>query len=290
MVNSIHEVDRFLTRGANALEADVNFAPNGTVLETFHGFPCDCLRRCKERENIADYLEYIRHVTSIPGAKFRRKLNLLFFDLKTAEVPEESKHRAGIDLARNLIQHLWSQVSPKDMVNVLISIQHVSDNKVLRGAIETIKRWGGPLALSKIGYDVGMNDPLDQISRMYHRLGIRDHRWQGDGISNCLSVLWPMGRLRQALDFRDSAKGYVDKVYRWTVDRPVAIWRIIRRKVDGIITNRPERVLSVLQKSSVGSRVRPADIRDSPWDRIRSEKSKNDDLEQDSEQDTLGDD
>lgn len=65
MVNSIHEVDRFLNRGANALEADVNFAPNGTVLETFHGFPCDCLRRCKEREDIADYLEYIRHVTSI---------------------------------------------------------------------------------------------------------------------------------------------------------------------------------------------------------------------------------
>ncbi|KAG0443588.1 hypothetical protein HPB47_014744, partial [Ixodes persulcatus] len=139
-------------------------------------------------------------------------------------------------------------------------------------------------------YDVGMNDPLDQVSRMYHKLGIRDHRWQGDGISNCLSVLWPLGRLRQALGFRDSATGYVDKVYRWTVDRPLAIWRIIRRKVDGIITNRPERVLSVLQKSSVGSRVRPADIRDSPWDRIRSQKLQEDDLEQDSEQDTLGDD
>ena len=66
MVNSIKEVNYYLARGANAIEADVAFAPNGTALYTFHGYPCDCFRHCTEREEISKYMEYIREITR-PG-------------------------------------------------------------------------------------------------------------------------------------------------------------------------------------------------------------------------------
>lgn len=66
MVNSIKEVNYYLARGANAIEADVAFASNGTALYTFHGYPCDCFRHCTEREDITKYMEYIREITR-PG-------------------------------------------------------------------------------------------------------------------------------------------------------------------------------------------------------------------------------
>ena len=66
MVNSIREVKYYLSRGANAIEADVTFSPGGTALYTFHGYPCDCFRHCTESEDIVDYLKYIRSIT-IPG-------------------------------------------------------------------------------------------------------------------------------------------------------------------------------------------------------------------------------
>lgn len=64
MVNSIKEVNYYLSKGANAIEADVAFSPNGTALYTFHGYPCDCFRHCTELENLVKYLEYVREVTS----------------------------------------------------------------------------------------------------------------------------------------------------------------------------------------------------------------------------------
>ena len=66
MVNSIKEVNYYLSRGANAIEADVAFAPNGSALYTFHGYPCDCFRHCTELEALPKYLEYIREITR-PG-------------------------------------------------------------------------------------------------------------------------------------------------------------------------------------------------------------------------------
>jgi hypothetical protein len=69
MVNSIKEVDYYLQRGANAIEADVTFSPNGTPIYTFHGYPCDCFRHCTERENFVQYIEYIREITT-PGMIF----------------------------------------------------------------------------------------------------------------------------------------------------------------------------------------------------------------------------
>uniref|UniRef100_A0A224YQI5 Sphingomyelinase n=1 Tax=Rhipicephalus zambeziensis TaxID=60191 RepID=A0A224YQI5_9ACAR len=64
MANTLREVDSFLDEGANAIEADIEFAKNGTVLGTHHGlFACDCFRVCGKRTDIRTFLTYIRDIS-----------------------------------------------------------------------------------------------------------------------------------------------------------------------------------------------------------------------------------
>ncbi|KAH8023005.1 hypothetical protein HPB51_009609 [Rhipicephalus microplus] len=227
MVNSLDEVDDFIEMGANALEVDIEFANNGTVLGTFHGAPCDCFRGCFKRETIADYLEYIRDGTSFADSRYKGKVILLIMDLKTSKLRSSAKKKAGLTLAAKLWKHLWEG-----------------------------------------GFDVGMNDPLEKIGRMYKQLGINGHRWQGDGLSNCVRFLVPVARLRQAVKARDNRKGYMDKVYHWTVDLPHFIRKSVEHGVDGIITNRPDNVLQVLNSTPYSELLKVADFNDSPWTRF----------------------
>ncbi|KAH7939489.1 hypothetical protein HPB52_013168 [Rhipicephalus sanguineus] len=123
--------------------------------------------------------------------------------------------------------------------------------------------------LWKGGFDVGMNDPLDNIARMYKKLHINGHRWQGDGLSNCLRFLMPVDRLKAAVKLRDSKRGYIDKVYHWTIDLPFYIEKSIRLGVDGIITNQPHNVLGVVTSIFFQKRLKVASMKDSPWQKIR---------------------
>lgn len=273
MVNSIKEVDRYLKLGANALEADVNFQQDGTARQTYHGTPCDCFRDCLRREGIVDYLEYIRKISSLPDSKFKDHVTLLFLDLKVTDLPKESKEKAGKDIAKKLLEHLWYNVDPNRTVNVLLSIGHVSDKDVFKGAIETIMKDGAPELAERVGYDVGLNDPLEDIAKMYSELGIDHNRWQGDGVSNCLSLFRPKNRLREALRYRDARtdRNYADKVYHWTIDLSSAIRNSIRLGVDGIITNHPERVVTVLSEGPFRKVVRLASTRDTPWKKVRAD-------------------
>ncbi|XP_077525265.1 dermonecrotic toxin LarSicTox-alphaIII1-like isoform X2 [Amblyomma americanum] len=268
MVNSLEEVDDFLEKGSNALEADIEFADDGTVLGTFHGTPCDCFRGCFKRETILDFLEHVRDVTSSPDSKFRGKVSLLLLDLKTAKLPQSAKAKAGVTLAKNLWKYLWEGVPPKYRVNVVLSIGYVKDKDVIRGALAYFKHKEKEHILDNIGFDVGMNDPLKRIGLMYKQLGIRRHRWQGDGLSNCVRFLVPIDRLVAAVKARDNKKGFMDKVYHWTVDLPLFIKKSINHGVDGIITNRPDNVLRVVTSAPYRKKLKVADITDSPWTRF----------------------
>lgn len=268
MVNSIEEVDEFLARGSNALEADIEFAKDGTVLGTYHGTPCDCFRGCFQREKMADFLSHVRDVSSLPHSKYKGKMILLFLDLKTTQLPDDVKVKAGVTLAQNLMDHLWKGVAHEDRINVLMSIGYARDRDVIRGAIAYLKQKGDPRVLEKLGFDVGMNDPLSLISRMYRRIGIREHRWQGDGLTNCMRFIMPVDRLLKAIRWRDTDRGYMDKVYHWTIDLPYFIAKSIRHGVDGIITNRPENVRKVVESATFRGSHKVADARDSPWTRF----------------------
>lgn len=273
MVNSIKEVDQYLRLGANAIEADVTFQSDGTAKQTFHGSPCDCFRNCYMRENIVDYLEYIRKVTSLSDAKFKNRVALLFLDLKVTELPADSKLKAGKDISKKLLEHLWYNVDPNNTVNVLLSIGHVSDKDVFKGVVETLMKHGDATIAERVGFDVGLNDPLEDISKMYSELGIDHNRWQGDGVSNCLSLFRPANRLKQALRYRDSRtdRSYADKVYHWTIDLSSAIRNSIRLGVDGIITNYPERVSTVIMEAPFKRALKLASPQDTPWKKVSVE-------------------
>ncbi|KAH8023004.1 hypothetical protein HPB51_009608 [Rhipicephalus microplus] len=247
MVNSIKEVDQYLRLGANAIEADVTFQGDGTAKQTFHGSPCDCFRNCYMRENIVDYLEYIRKVTGPPDAKYKNRVALLFLDLKVSDLPAPSKLKAGKDISKKLLEHLWYNVDPNNTVNVLLSIGHVSDKDVFKGVVETLMKNGDPIIAERVGEFLNF--------------------CCGDGVSNCISLFRPTNRLKQALRYRDSRsdRSYADKVYHWTIDLSSAIRNSIRLGVDGIITNYPERVSTVLMEAPFKRAVKLASPQDTPW-------------------------
>uniref|UniRef100_G3MT88 GP-PDE domain-containing protein n=1 Tax=Amblyomma maculatum TaxID=34609 RepID=G3MT88_AMBMU len=269
MANSIGDFDEAMEGGANAVESDVSFSEDGTAAKLFHGLPCDCFRECEAEEDVGAFLEYVRKSTSADGGQYRDKLALLFLDLKVSDLDEERKYGAGFDIAQKLLHHLWHGVPFPQAMNVLLSIPSVTDQEVLRGAIDSISGYNSTL-LNKIGFDVSDNDELYNISKMYERLGIQRHRWQGDGITNCLSYLRSADRLQGVIDNRDSQgqERYIEKAYDWTLDLPEEIRRSLRRGVDGIITNRPERMAMIMQESEFKDILRPANVLDNPWTRF----------------------
>uniref|UniRef100_L7LW81 Putative sphingomyelin phosphodiesterase d sphingomyelinase d n=1 Tax=Rhipicephalus pulchellus TaxID=72859 RepID=L7LW81_RHIPC len=270
MVNTIQQVDEAMRLGANAIEADVTFTANGTATWFYHGVPCDCFRWCDRHEEIPALLDYVRRTASADGGIYKERLTLLFLDLKATNVLPQYKYRAGVDIAEKLIMHLWSGVSTRNAMNVLLSIRTVRDGEVLLGALHTIGRIM-PLMLSKIGVDVGNNDQsLDAIRHMYLRLGITGHRWQGDGTTNCVSFLRSPGRLYNVIHNRQSEAPYhyVEKAYQWTLDFPGQLRRSLRRGVDAIITNRPDRLAAILREDEFRDMVRPATVYDNPWIRF----------------------
>ncbi|XP_065288257.1 dermonecrotic toxin SPH-like isoform X1 [Dermacentor albipictus] len=269
MANTVKEVNAFLKDGANAVEADIEFADNGTVLGTYHEtFPCECFRVCGKREEIKTFLSHIREITGKPASPYAGKMILLFLDLKTSKLPATSKFTAGLTLAENLVYHLWHGVSKDYRMNVLLSIGYVEDKDVLRGAIKYLKQKEYSPLLHKVGYDVGMNGDLKGIKRMYKKLGISRHRWQGDGLMNCFRFLLSTKRLIEAVKQRDRPGGSIDKVYYWTVDLPAYIAGAIKIGIDGIITNRPDNAFYVVVHQ-FANQLRVAGAGDSPWKKFR---------------------
>lgn len=274
MVNSLPEVDHFMERGANSLEVDVQFRSDGTVTRTYHGSPCDCFRSCEGEAPFTEYLDYIRNVTSVGGAKYKDDLRLLFLDLKTSAVAKNQKYRAGADVVNKLAKHLWRNVPEKEAVNVLLYVYSVDDRDLFKGAIDTIvsmkdsSKW-----FHHIGFDFGkFTSPLE-VAGAFADLGIHKHRWQGHGTTNCLVDSLRDKHLPKIVACRDGHStycDYVDKAYAWTVDSLSTIEKKIKLGVDGLITNRPEYVLFVINKLDFASPVRPAGPRDRPWTRIMS--------------------
>ncbi|XP_077490433.1 dermonecrotic toxin SPH-like isoform X1 [Amblyomma americanum] len=271
MVNSISEIDAAMKQGANSIESDVAFDKNGNATWFYHGTPCDCFRTCTSWENVPTFLQYIRQSTHPNRGKHREKLLMLFLDLKVQKLDNKKKYWAGTDVATKLLQHLWQGVPPTQAMNVLVSVPSYRDKDVLRGAIDTIKRHA-PAMLAKTGFDISDIEDLSKIRSVYQELGIRENRWQGDGAQNCYSFLRSHSRMRRVVANRDlnSADHYVDKAYHWTVDIPDQLRRSLRIGVDGIITNKPERLARIVKEGEFTSKLRRATIDDNPWTRFHA--------------------
>ncbi|KAL3184225.1 hypothetical protein MRX96_032338 [Rhipicephalus microplus] len=244
MVNSLEDVDNFMGLGVNAIEADLNFASDGTPQKFYHGWPCGCHRDC-EKSGGSDYLPLL----------FKRC--------------RQSKWQVCC-----LINTLWNNgtIPSENMLNVILSVSSTLDKEILSGAFDTIKRAEkSSLFLDHVGFDISGYQLLSVIADIYEELGIQQHRWQGDGTTNCLIDIYWEVRTKAAISRRTAANttdDYVDKVYVLTVDNASTMRRFLRLKIDGMFTNQPATLLSVLQETEFSTMYQLATANDNPWKRI----------------------
>lgn len=156
---------------------------------------------------------------------YKRSLSLLFLDLKISNLPPSAKAIAGQDMASKIIEHVFHGGSNLDSrINILLSIGHIYDSDFILGFQNEIESRDLAQNLSsRIGWDVGLNDPVNTILSMWRRIEVIENIWQGDGRSNCISPFYNLGRLTQVVARRDERNDmlddiYIDKVYHWTID------------------------------------------------------------------------
>ncbi|XP_075533809.1 dermonecrotic toxin SPH-like isoform X1 [Dermacentor variabilis] len=271
MANSLEELDDFMAQGVNAIEADVSFASNGTALKFYHGPGCDCGRYCQYSTEITTYLSYLRDSVN-EGGKYADKLLLFYADIKTSGLYGDNKYEAGVSLANNLMRYLWSNVPSDHMLDVIISVFSVSDKDVFRGALDAISQAeNSSVYLDHVGFDVSGYNLLDTIAGTYEDLGVVRHRWQGDGSTNCLIDIYPTVRTHAVTSRRtahNTTHDYVDKAYVWTADHSTTIRRFLRAGIDGILSNVPTNVLSILHEDEFSKIFKLATSEDDPWLRI----------------------
>ncbi|CAG2167415.1 unnamed protein product, partial [Oppiella nova] len=274
MVNSIEQVDSYLERGANAIECDIQFVGDGTPVHAFHGIPCDCFRDCGKWTPIELYMQYIRNITTPESLKYNDKFVLIILDLKTDNLDEIKKFIAGQRLFDLLLEHLFNRGHVHTRVNVLLSIQRVSDEPLMTGFMDALNSMDLSHLNRHIGWDVSANEPLDVISTMYSKRAMYGNIWQSDGITNCVSFINPTDRLQATLHLRDNfRKPYMSKIYHWTIDLHFSIRNSLRLGVDGLITNYPERIASILNEDEFHDDIRLANYTDNPWTRYMTDKS-----------------
>ncbi|GIY05903.1 dermonecrotic toxin LspaSicTox-alphaIA1i [Caerostris darwini] len=270
MVNSIGQIKEFLNEGSNVLEADVQFFSNGSIKELYHGFPCDCGRLCGFKANLRDYLKYIRNITD-PNSKdsnYYTQMTMQFFDLKLDT--SNNKTESGRDLAKHILNYLWSENRDREQeVRALIYIDEIIWKDALVGFLDEFQRQGQTSRLKDIGFDGGRSD-LSDIKQTFVGLNIQNI-WQGDGIANCFTFIKSCKRLKEEFADRDSNKGFIEKVYQWTIDSKLLMRTALRLSVDGFITNRPKSLIQVLQEPEFEMDFRVASVKDNPFEKYTRE-------------------
>ncbi|KAL1472079.1 hypothetical protein MTO96_039547 [Rhipicephalus appendiculatus] len=158
------------------------------------------------------------------------------------------------------------------MLNVTVSVSSTQDKEILSGALDTFKHSGSaPLFLDHVGFDIRGYELLSVIADTYEELGILEHRCQGDGTTNCLVDIYWESRTKAVVSRRTAANtthDYVDKAYVWTVDNPSTMRRFLRLNIDGMVTNKPATLLSVLKEDEFLKMYQLATAQESPWKRI----------------------
>ncbi|XP_042147536.1 dermonecrotic toxin SPH-like [Ixodes scapularis] len=154
-------------------------------------------------------------------------------------------------------------------MNVILSIESADEKEILRSAITAIQNHDSTL-LNRLGFDVGQSSSMEDVGDMYAELNITGHRWYDQGITNCLNFLFDTNQLEAPIANReaDDATSFVDKTYFWTTDLKSSMREVLRLGVDGILTNKPEFVIEVLNEDEFKQSVRLANAEDNPWMRI----------------------
>lgn len=251
---------------------DISFDKRGIPTEAFHGFPCDCGRHCYQHEDFVKFLQHIGRITTPPSSS---RLQLILFDLKLKDLNYSQKEVAGDYLASKINEHVYKyylQATQRNQgfsfqppIRIIVSINHVDDNVLVRAFINHMRKNRLDFMSQQVGFDVGMNDDLNEISAMWNGLnGATLNIWQGDGLTNCANIVRGSERLKEAISIRNQ-QGHFRKIYYWTADVMYHIRLVLNHGLDAILTNQPKRVLQVLEEQEFKGKYRMATPYDDPF-------------------------
>lgn len=247
-------------------------------MESYHGFPCDCGRHCHYRE---DFVRFVQHLAKLTVPPAESRLLLVLFDLKLKDLNSTQKETAGRMLAEILHKNLYDKylrysngrrgndnnnpsfIQPP--LRVVISINHASDSVLVHRFIKYMRDNRLDFMSKQVGFDVGMNDDLLEINRMWDEFGGATFNiWQGDGLTNCANIVRGIDRLKKAISMRNE-QAHFRKIYYWTADVMYHIRSVLRLGLDAILTNQPQRVVQVLNEPEFSARYRLASAYDDPF-------------------------
>lgn len=245
-------------------------------MEAYHGFPCDCGRHCHHREEFGKFVRYLSRASAPPASS---RLQVVLLDLKLKELKSDSlKETAGRALAEIISKNLYEpyqqavrvrgRLAPEQNLllqpplRVVLSINHANDIALVKSFIKYMREQRLDFMSKQVGFDVGMNDRLEDIVGAWDSLnGATLNIWQGDGLTNCANIVRGVERLKEALALRNG-QGHFRKVYYWTADVMYQIRSVLRLGVDAVLTNQPQRVVQVLNETEFRHKFRLA----TPWD------------------------
>eukprot|EP01084_Bolivina_argentea_P206986 353253_1 len=273
MVNHRDQIDEFLNLGANAIEVDVQYSPDGTIgiilnagtnvaflAELWHGVPCDIGRDCERFDYIGPYLEEIRARATDGNSKYNPKLGLIYFDNKLEN--GDDYHKAGQNLATEVIKLFPSKIY------VMVGVPYTSQKSFFEGFYNKIESDAQNVQyLDRIGYefsDEKYTDP-DTLQQIFIDIGVNTHNalsvWLSKGIYNGLATDYDFTNFLQARD----DPGPVSKVYGWTADREKTMQKWMYKGLDAVITNQPQNLVSVLNYPSLKYKLHLATNADRPF-------------------------
>ena len=165
MTNSLEQINIALSDGANGVEFDVQFNSEGKPLYVYHGYICDCFRRCDHRTDFESYIEYIRNITTPSHINFNSNFTMAFVDLKTSTFGNQTMRvRAGQMLFDSLVKNLFNSGKIETRVKIVLSLLTTYDEYVIRGFMDSMKRSKLEVINDYIGWDISNGEALGAIS------------------------------------------------------------------------------------------------------------------------------
>lgn len=226
--------------------------------------------------------DYIREASTPGSAIHSPHFNLLLLDLKIRRLSPDAKHTAGVLVADRIIERLfgpihatsWSPAANESLprLRLVIGLELTADRPFVAAMIERLMDRESGALLSRIGFDVSGNEKVHVIEHLWqHVFRGRLNVWQGDGITNCLSLVRSSNRLKQLIAMREQAPDlpYLAKVYHWTIDSRRVLKDSLRLRVDGVITNDPSIVLETLADPEFRNEYHMARYEDDPFCVVR---------------------
>ena len=165
MANDIGDVTDALQEGANGIEFDVQFNSEGKPINVYHGFVCDCFRKCDGWTKFETYVQYIRNVTTPTHDKYNINLTLAFIDLKTSDFSNELERvTAGQKLFDSLLKHLFNFGNVETRVKIVLSLVDTYDEYIIRAFMDSMLSKRMKILNDYIGWDVSDGEALGAIS------------------------------------------------------------------------------------------------------------------------------